>query len=1375
MQQNLDWAHPLVQEWFIQKFGAPTEPQLQGWPSILQGKHTLISAPTGSGKTLAAFLACLNSLIVKALLGELENNTEVVYISPLKALGNDIQKNLMGPLQEITALAKKRKMPFTPIRVAVRSGDTLAKERQSMLKKPPHILITTPESFYILLTAEKSRALLTTVNTVIVDEIHAIARDKRGVHLTLSLERLEAITHTSPTRIGLSATQKPLELIAEYLAGSHRPLPTLVNIGHARQLELSIQLPLNPLGAVASNEMWDEIYDLLAKRAFDNRSTLIFTNTRKLAERIAHHLSERLGEGLVAAHHGSLSRKLRLAAETKLKNGELKALVATASLELGIDIGSIDLVCQIGSPRTIAGALQRVGRAGHWHGAISKGCFFVTTRDELLECSALIYAIKSGDLDTLLIPKESMDILAQQIIASCATNEWTMQDLYQLVKGAYPYKDLTYDNFEKIITILSEGIASVRGRYGAYLYYDKVNQRVKGRRNSRLVAITSGGAIPDLGLFTVIAEPDALMVGTLDEDFAIESTSGDIILLGTTSWRVNRIESYKGRVIVQDAHGAPPSVPFWRGEAPTRSDELSLFVSKLREVIDKFLTENPESIQSAITWLKKHCYLTLNAATQLVNYLHEGKKVLGAVPTQKTLIAERFFDEGGGMQLVIHSPFGARINKAWGLALRKRFCRSFNFELQAAATDDGLNISLAEQHSFPLLDVFNFLHPNSVKEVLVQAVLQSPVFKTRWRWVATRSLALVRFRNGKKVPPNILRMLADDLLAAVFPDAAACQDNLAGEDIKLPSHPLIDETMKDALTEALDIEGLIALLTKIQQNTIHCQAVDTPVPSVFAHEILNANPYAFLDDAPLEERRARAVQMRSILPDAVLKEVGKLDQEAIKLICEQTWPDIRDADELHFLLQSLIAMPYEKISPWQNYFDILIKTHRATIATVNGKQFGVCADRVKSFLAIYEGATLTHPLAEIEKQAPTSEDAILDMCRHWLYYLGPTSTPELSALLALTPSLIDGALLKLETQGMALRGHFRSNIKAPIEWCERRLLARIHRMTVENLRKDIEPVSPEVFIQWLFKWQHVANESQLKGEQGLLEVVRQLQGFEIPANAWESQIFRKRVKDYDPWMLDKLCLSGRVGWGRLSAHPATLNEDKKVIPRSVAPITFFVREESDWMPEEDKFSASSALNPLSHVAKLIYAFLDQKGASFFADIIRGTKRLQAEVEMGLWELVAYGAISADSFDNLRALIDPKRRNDKRARIMQFRYSSGRWALLHPHHAQSPEDRIEACCWMLLKRYGVVFRDLIAREKNIPRWRDLFLAYRRLEDRGQIRGGRFVKGFAGEQFALPYAIDSLRALKKENLPEEPISVFSSDPLNLPDFNIKILKS
>ncbi|MGO9128033.1 MAG: DEAD/DEAH box helicase [Terriglobales bacterium] len=1396
----LAWAHPLVRDWFVQRFGTPTEPQEQGWPHILAGHTTLISAPTGSGKTLAAFLACIDRLVRKALAGDLQDRTEVLYVSPLKALGNDIQKNLEIPLGEILQMAGQRGLLMPQIRTAVRTGDTLMHERRAMLKRPPHILVTTPESLYILLTAEKSRAILRDVETVIVDEIHAVADDKRGAHLTLSLERLEALRRPfmpSPLiRIGLSATQKPIEEIARFLTGqgqpnNARPQPVIVNVGHKRQLDLAVEIPATQLGPIATNEMWDEIYDRIVELVGQNRSTLVFVNTRRLAERVSHQLAERLGEDNVAAHHGSLSRKLRLTAENKLKDGQVKVLVATASLELGIDIGTVDLVIQISSPRAIAVGLQRVGRSGHWRGAIPKGRFFATTRDELQECAALVRAIRHGDLDLLMIPETPADILAQQIVATCAAGTtsttvptgqedagWDEGDLFALVKRAYPYRNLTRETYDAILEMLSEGIAARRGRYGAYLHRDRVNHKLRARRGSRLAAITSGGAIPETALFTVVAEPEGIVVGTLDEDFAVESNAGDIMLLGNSSWRIRRVEGKSGRVLVEDAHGAPPNVPFWRGEAPARTQELSFHVASLRkEISDRLRNIFPVGVSQAqpevaetVAWLKEECGLDDSGAEQAIEYILQGRAVLGDVPTQDTIIAERFFDEGGGMQLVIHAPFGGRINKAWGLALRKRFCRSFNFELQAAATDNGLNIALAEQHSFPLADVFHFLNAETVQPILEQAALASPFFATRWRWDAGRALALLRFHSGKKVPPQIQRMRSDDLLASVFPDVAACQENIEG-DIRIPDHPLIKEVMKDVLTEAMDLDGLKKLLRDMDEGRIRCIAVDTPVPSQFSHEILNANPYAYLDDAPLEERRARAVEMRRVLPESVLEEVGKLEPAAIAQVREEAWPDVRDADELHDVLHTLIAVPVSAWGPeWALYFERLVQQNRASTAVHASQRYWIAAERARLFSLLFPNASFDQTPIALETPLPSRDDALLALVTGWMSHLGPTTAEQLSELLGLPSSEIDAALLRMEASGAILRGNFTGGRSEHTEWCERRLLARIHRLTVAALRKQIEPATAAQFMQWLLRWQHVAPGTQVQGERATLEIVRQLQGFEIPANAWERQILVRRIADYDPKWLDQLCLTGAVGWGRLSPHPATLEDSvagkRRVIPTSVAPITFFMREEADWMMPQHAASHQPEARGLSEGARQVLDFLRQRGASFFADIVRGTGKLKAEVETALWELVAAGVVTADGFDNLRSLIDPKRRAGQGSgRSARPRHSSGRWALLYTDQAVERTRAVEATCWMLLKRYGIVFRDLLARETNLPKWRELQIAFRRLEDRGEIRGGRFVDGFIGEQFALAVAVESLRAARKLPPTQETITLSAADPLNL----------
>ena len=722
--------HELVRSWFEGKFEGPTEAQALGWPAIAQGRHTLIAAPTGSGKTLAAFLTCIDSLVRMGLEDVLPETTQVVYVSPLKALSNDIQKNLSTPLREISSFAEELGTPLPEIRAAVRTGDTKAAERQKMAKRPPHILITTPESLYILLTSKSGREGLKGVKTLILDEIHAVADDKRGSHLSLSVERLCALAEGPITRIGLSATQRPIEEMARFLVGNQNIASDgtaeclIVNTGHARALDLDIQLPPEELGPIATHEIWDETLDTIAGLVDRHGTTLVFVNTRRLVERVAHQLSKRLGEEAVVAHHGSLSRATRLAAEEKLKRGEVKVCVATASLELGIDIGVVDLVCQIGSPRSIGILLQRIGRSGHTLGGTPRGRLFPLTRDELVECTALARAIQRGNLDTLKIPSWPLDVLSQQIVAACAAEEWDEDSLFEHCRRAYPYRDLPRGKYDQVIRALSEGFTLRTGRGGALIHRDGVNRRLKGRRGARLAALTSGGAIPDTADYDVIADPEGTFVGTVNEDFAVESMKGDVFLLGNTPWKIRRVES--GRVRVEDAQGQSPSVPFWLGEAPGRTWELSQEVSELREGIDRRL----DCPAKAEEWTRAEAGVSDEVARQLIAYMVEGKRVLGMVPTGRRVVAERFFDESGGMQLVIHSPFGARINRAWGMALRKRICRTFDFELQASATDDGINFSFGPQLSFPLSDTFRYLTSRNVEDVLRQTVLLSPFFGT---------------------------------------------------------------------------------------------------------------------------------------------------------------------------------------------------------------------------------------------------------------------------------------------------------------------------------------------------------------------------------------------------------------------------------------------------------------------------------------------------------------------------------------------------------------------------------------------------------------------------------------------------------------------
>jgi ATP-dependent helicase Lhr and Lhr-like helicase len=1385
---------PAVARWFDQTFGSPTEPQARGWPAIQSGRHVLISAPTGSGKTLAAFLGSLDLLFREGIKTELPDETQVVYVSPLKALSNDIRKNLQEPLAGIRSLLHETEDREIDVRAEVRTGDTTAAQRQALVKKPPHILVTTPESLYLLLTSESGRRMLSTVRTVILDEIHAVVDDRRGAHLALSIERLAALTQYPLQRIGLSATQKPIEEVARFLVGARavdkagNPDCAIINIGHRRELNLAIEIPESPLEAVMSNEVWEEVYRRLADLIRAHRTTLVFVNTRRMAERVTHHLSELLGVDAVTSHHGSLSAKLRLEAEDRLKRGELKALVATASLELGIDIGSVDLVCQLGSTRSIATLLQRVGRAEHNRGGLPKGRIFPLSRDELVECVALLHCVRRGDLDRLLIPEKPLDVLAQQIVAATSSEDWEEGKIFDLVRSAWPYRNLTREEFERVIKMLAEGFSTKRGRRSGLIHHDAVNQRLRGRRGARLVALTSGGAIPDNADYRVVLEPSETFVGTVNEDFAVESLAGDIFQLGNTSWRILRINA--GVVRVEDAKGQPPGIPFWLGEAPARTSELSQAVSDLRVEIEKLLADDGDVRH----WLQTKFELSTQAAEQIADYFTDAYRTFGAIPSQQTLVMERFFDESGGMQLVLHSPFGNRINRAWGLALRKRFCRSFNFELQAAATDDAIVISLGTQHSFPLEEVFRYLNSKTVRDLLVQALLDAPMFTIRWRWNATRSLAVPRYRGGSKVAAPLQRMESENLLAAVFPDQLACLEHIVG-DREIPNHPLVKQTIEDCLTEAMDIDGLEEVLRKIEHRQIRCIARDLPEPSPLAAEILNARPYAFLDNAPLEERRTQAVYMRRASERNGNNGHGVLDTAAIDKVQKEGWPEATNADELHDALMLLGLMTQEEAAvsihhegngaPAERLLNELVASRRATQLRFAEKAFWVAAERLPMVQAIYKKAVLAPQLSAPEStQGETWErgDAIRELLRGRMEVCGVVTPNALAETLGLGRSEIDAALVGLETEGFVLRGKFHPHATEQ-EWCDRRLLARIHRLTIDRLRAEIQPVSPQDFYRFLFAWQRADTEHRVEGLEGLQSVLEQLNGCELPLASWESKVLIARVADYDPEWLDRLCFSGRVGWGRFSSPQNP--KARTFAPLRTSPIALYQRENlQDWLILAQ---ANSAVE-LSADRQIVFDALKKGGALFFTELVRWTGLLPSHVEEVLSQLAALGFVTSDSFDGLRALLVPsnkrptfgrnvgKRRRRTNLASIEF---AGRWSLLRTQlsldsqssgnglRADSPlrDAAVEKFARALLRRYGVVFRRLLERESFAVTWYELGRIYRQWEARGEIRGGYFVGGASGEQFALPEAIGLLRSVRKAPPKDELITLSAADPLNL----------
>jgi len=1376
-----DRFHPAVARWFERRFAAPTPAQAAAWPAILDGRHTLVAAPTGSGKTLTAFLAALDALLREGLRdGALADRTQVLYVSPLKALSNDIQLNLEAPLAGIRAELAALGLPDVEIRTAVRTGDTPQRERAQARRRPPHVLVTTPESLYVLLGSASGREALRHVRTVIVDEIHALAANKRGSHLALSLQRLQQLCATPPLRIGLSATQKPIDAVARFLVGSAAvrdgaPDCAIVDIGYARARDLALELPPTPLGASMSNDQWQQVYTRLAELVRAHRTTLVFVNTRRMAERAARHLGELLGNAAVAAHHGSLAREARLLAEQRLKAGELQVLVATASLELGLDIGEVDLVCQLGSSRSIASFLQRAGRSGHAVGATPKARLFPQSRDDLVECAALLDCVRRGELDALHMLDAPLDVLAQQLVAEVACQEWEEDALFALVRGAWPYANLPRERFDAVLRMLSDGFSTRLGPRAGYLHRDAVHRRVRERRGARMAALTSGGTIPETGDYSVLLEPQAETIGTVNEDFAVESLSGDVFQLGNASYRILRVEP--GRVRVEDARGAPPNIPFWLGEAPGRSDELSAGVSRLRAQVERCLEQGGAA--QALAWLGGELALDAAAAQQLVDYLGRAHAALGALPTQGCIVLERFFDDSGGTQLVIHSVYGSRINRAWGLALRKRFCRTFNFELQAAATEDAIVLSLSTRHSFALEEVLRYLHTSSALDVLVQALLEAPLFGVRWRWNATNALALPRFAGGRKVAPQLQRMKSEDLLATVFPDQVACAENLVGER-EIPEHPLVAQTLHDCLHEAMDSDGWLRLLRGIEDGGVRALARDLAAPSPLAAEALDARPYAFLDDAPLEERRTQAVHSRRYQDPESADDLGRLDPQAIAAVREEAWPQPRSRDEMHEALLALGALEAAEAAAqaaWPAWLAELAADARATLLQDSdgaGAALWVAAEALALVAPLYPRAVAQPRIAVPDGYAIDAwqrEEAVRELLRARLGALSPTTAAALAAPLRLPLREVQAALLALQGDGYVLPGRFSPETDTD-EWCERHLLARIHRYTLGRLRREIEPVAPRDYARFLFRWQHLDGEGRVAGAEALASVLAQLEGFEAPAALWESELLPARVRDYAPAWLDELCSAGRTLWTRL--RPPTATAAGGAGPLRSTPILLLPRRSAaQWARLLPSAAAPAALGSR---AQKVATYLDAHGASFFDEIADATRLLSTELEEALAELVAVGRIHCDSYAGLRALLVPASKRPsalsrRRRRVpLSGIQDAGRWALLRAAgdggDAAARGAAIEHVARTLLRRYGVVCWRLLEREAAwLPPWRELLRVYHRLEARGEIRGGRFIGGLSGEQFALPDAIGLLRQIRRQPHDGAWLCVAAADPANL----------
>jgi len=1391
--------HPAVAAWFDATFDAPTDCQRAAWPAIRADEPTLIAAPTGSGKTLAAFLCGIDDLVRDAEAGSLRDEIRLVYVSPLRALSHDIALNLERPLQgirEILATTGEGDAPV--IRSAVRTGDTPATARAAMRRRPPHILVTTPESLYVLLTSVSGREALASVRSIVVDEIHALVGTKRGAHLALTLERLEHVATVPPNRIGLSATQRPIEAVAEFLTGTgpdRRPC-RIVDFGHRRDVDLEIELTETPLAPVLSSEAAAEIYDRIAELVADHRATLVFVNTRRMAERVSRALAERLAttpdlhDGEVLAHHGSLSREKRLVAERRLKAGEVRALVATASLELGIDVGDVDLVCQLGSTRSLRTLLQRVGRSGHHLGGLPKGRLFPETRDDLVECLALVDMARRGELDAAAETPTALDVLAQQIVAECASAPIAEDALFTLVTRATPYATLSREAFDRVVAMLVDGFATTRGRRGAYVHRDGVNRIVHGRRGSRLAAVTSGGAIPDQGDYDVVLEPDGQIIGTVNEDFAIDSAPGNVFQLGTSSWRVLKVEAQALRVA--DAGGEPPNMPFWFGEAPGRTDAASHAVGRLREGLEDRIRAGHDTA-SNVAWLAGSLEVPEPAARQAVEYLTAGYHMLGCLPTGSTLVLERFFDESGGMQLVLHSPLGARLNRAFGLALRKRFCKHFNFELQAAATDDAVVISLGVVHGFELADVWSYLNPATVRDVLAQAVLDAPVFQIRWRWVVTCALAVLRFRAGRKVPPQLQRMAAEDLSALVFPDQLACQENIRGPR-EIPEHPLVTQALADCLTEAMDVARLETLLAGIRDGSVRTVECDLTEPSPLAAEILSANPYAFLDDAPLEERRTRAVTQRRFLNPETARSVGRLDPDVVARVCAELAPDPRDAEELHDALVTsgyllarecrtgtrAVAMPGPGEGqlalgldrPPADAAEALEHAGRALVLP-GPEAVWVAAERAAEFLAVFPAfeppAGFVVPSGYEARAGHSREDALDAIVMSRLEVTGPVTAARLAAELTLPEPELVASLTRIECSGFALRGDYHVAAPDVPQWCERRILARLTRATVKRLRAEIEPVPLEVFARFAFARAGIGERVPGVPGRSLEQVLGDLAGFRAPAAAWETEILARRVPGYAKSMLDALTLSGAFAWLRTGQITTDAGAATRLVGASG--VTICPRDEvATWrrLAAGAGWPGGPPVVTGDADVAAVAARLGASGPAFAADLV-GEGLTRGAVASALVRLVAMGLVTADGFEGLRAVIEAggEAGGGARADALFDRLArAGRFSLVA--FAAGGPDReavAEQVARRLVARYGIVCRALVVHERGLPPWQDVLRALRRLELAGEVRGGRFVALVTGEQFAAPEALTALKAAR--TIPEGRglVAVSAVDPANV----------
>jgi len=1323
---------PFVRHWFDETFSEATLPQRQGWEAIASGRDTLIVAPTGSGKTLAAFLWALDHLHRLGLERRLEDRVYVVYVSPLRALNNDVEKNLRAPLAGIRAAAAADGLAPPEVRVAVRTGDTLAAARQAMTRRPPHILITTPESLYILLTSAGFRPALAGARFVIVDEIHALMGGKRGAHLALSLERLQALVEerepgARPQRIGCSATVSPVSDALTFLTGATGRDPVAIDAGFTRELDIQVVAPVDDFLTSSSDTIWDATLQQIAELVEAHRTTLVFAQSRRSAERLARDLNDRIPGGRVAAHHGSLSRRARLEAENRLKDGELKALVATSSLELGIDVGAIDLVVQLQSPRNIAAALQRVGRAGHLLTRVSKGRLVVTKGEELIEAAAIVRSIGARQLDRIAAPEAPLDVLAQQIVATVAAESIAVDDLYARFRNAASYHTLSREDFVAVVRSIAEPLpAEVKGAAPRILW-DRVNDRLHARRGSRFLALTSGGTIPDAGLYDVFVAETDLKVGTLDEEFVTESLPGDVFLLGSNAWKILKVRA--DRVLVEDARGMSPTIPFWKGEHPSRSYDLGVAVGRLRRDAAERL-DAPDFGE----WARLECGLDARATTAMRAWLVKAGEVLDGVPDDRGIVVESFADEMGGRHAMIHSVFGMRVNGAWGMVLKEKVRRAFGLVAEAAHVDDGILLSFAPGQVPPSPErLVTLVAPEEVDALLGRALIGSPLFATRFRHCALRALYIPRMYMGQRTPAYLQRLKADALLEVVGGQA---------------EFPLVAETLRECFNDALDVPRLKRLLGRLHDGEMWTRHVDTPLPSPFVYPLLLAWDWAYLDAGHAEERRIDAVSMRKawsvssgpVRPDIVA---------AVEAELQRTAPErrARDANELAAILDDLGDLTPAEIA------ERVIGDGGALVASLSDERRIL---EVELDVPGARGKRAWIPTTDAALYAGLATDAGLErVALRLLRTRGPVTAAWVAERYGLPPAEVAAALERLVARGVVRQGAFLEDVPSP-QYVHIAVLEEIQRRQVHARRVPRPVASPEQFSAFLLRRHHLHPDHRLVGPPGVLASLELLQGEDFPARVWEHALLPGRVDDYQRDWLDRLGLSGEIVW--------TVFDDRGATERSRSGrVGVALRENLGWLRQGTAPAAA-----IDERTKNVLLHIQLRGASFVQDLARLTGLDTARTLAALWELFWAGLVTPDTFSAIIAGVTPRppsaatparRRRRGQARGLLPRLPVvGRWSAFGDDERLSPDDREEALAQLLLARYGVLARELARGD-----WSTLRHTLLRMEYGGEVVRGYFVEGLSGEQYALAEALGDLTPPSRRAEPHVLVSMV--DPANL----------